>query len=98
MPGVSTKTSWAAPFTVMPRTRRRVVWTLAVTIETLVPTSRLSRVDLPTLGAPNLAGGPARLVRGHHGVRPPQPPPQRLWRAEGDCRARRPPPRCARRP
>src|SRR5919106_4494509 len=60
MPGVSTKTSWAAALTVMPRTRRRVVWTLAVTIETLVPTSRLSSVDLPTLGAPRIAMKPQR--------------------------------------
>src|ERR687891_2425261 len=60
MPGVSTKISWAAPLTVMPRIRRRVVWTLAVTIETLVPTSRLSSVDLPTLGAPRIAMKPQR--------------------------------------
>src|SRR5919108_5881582 len=60
MPGVSTKISWAAPLTVIPRIRRRVVWTLAVTIETLVPTRRLSSVDLPTLGAPRIAIKPQR--------------------------------------
>ena len=44
----------------MPITRRRVVCTLGETIETLVPTSRLSSVDLPTLGAPMIATNPAR--------------------------------------
>ena len=49
---------------VMPITRRRVVCTLGETIETLVPTSRLSRVDLPTLGAPMIATNPARVGAG----------------------------------
>ena len=38
-----------------------MVCTLGVTIETLVPTSRLSRVDLPTLGAPRIATKPQRV-------------------------------------
>src|ERR687885_12500 len=45
---------------VMPMMRRRVVWTLGETIETLVPTRRLRSVDLPTLGAPRSATKPAR--------------------------------------
>src|SRR6266511_3357731 len=36
----------------MPRTGPRVVCTLWVTIETLAPTSALTSVDLPLLGAP----------------------------------------------
>jgi hypothetical protein len=36
----------------MPRTRRRVVCTLGETIETFAPTSALSSVDFPALGAP----------------------------------------------
>ena len=41
-------------------TRRRVVWTLGETMETLAPTRRLSRVDLPALGAPMIATKPQR--------------------------------------
>ena len=62
MPGVSTNTSWVASRMVIPRMRRRVVWTLDVTIETLVPTRRLSRVDLPTFGAPRMAMNPQRVA------------------------------------
>ena len=61
MPGVSTKTSWTSSRTRIPRSRLRVVWTLGVTIATLAPTSRLTRVDLPTLGAPRTATKPARV-------------------------------------
>ena len=44
-----------------PRMRARVVCTLWVTIETLAPTMRLSRVDLPALGSPIRATKPARV-------------------------------------
>ncbi len=39
----------------------RVVCTLGVTIETLAPTSALSSVDLPALGAPISATKPQRV-------------------------------------
>ena len=42
-----------------PRTGKRVVWTFWVTIETLAPTMRLTRVDLPAFGAPIMAAKPA---------------------------------------
>ena len=45
-----------------PRTGKRVVCTFWVTIETLAPTRRLVRVDLPALGAPMMAAKPARVV------------------------------------
>ncbi len=64
MPGVSTKTSWALSCMAMPRTIARVVWTLWVTMETLVPTSWLIRVDLPAFGAPISAMKPARVSAG----------------------------------
>ena len=44
------------------RIRTRVVWTFGVTIETLVPTNMLSRVDLPALGAPSSATKPQRVA------------------------------------
>ncbi len=50
MPGVSTSTIWASPCMATPRTGKRVVCTFWVTIETLAPTRRLVRVDLPALG------------------------------------------------
>ena len=62
MPGVSTKMSCAAPSMAMPRTSVRVVCTLGVTIETLVPTSALISVDLPAFGAPISATKPQRDV------------------------------------
>ncbi len=46
----------------MPRTIERVVCTLWLTMETLVPTSRLTSVDLPALGAPIRATKPQRVV------------------------------------
>ena len=61
MPGVSTNTSCVGPRTVMPRIRRRVVCTLGETMDTLVPTRRFSRVDLPTFGAPRMAMKPQRV-------------------------------------
>ena len=45
----------------MPRTSDRVVCTLWLTIETLDPTSRLTSVDLPALGAPMMATKPQRV-------------------------------------
>src|SRR5690242_1073453 len=52
IPGVSTNTSCDCPSIAMPRTSVRVVCTFGLTIVTLVPTSALTRVDLPTFGAP----------------------------------------------
>ena len=46
----------------MPRTSVRVVCTFGVTIETLVPTSALSSVDLPAFGAPISATKPQCVV------------------------------------
>ena len=79
----------------MPITRRRVVCTLGETIETLVPTSRLSSVDLPTLGAPTIATKPARVGAGSamsalarsaaaSARRPPARPPA-WWRPAAGC-------------
>ena len=45
----------------MPITRMRVVCTLGDTIETFEPTSALTSVDLPALGAPTMAAKPARV-------------------------------------
>lgn len=61
-PGVSVSTSWLAPSMTMPRTGTRVVCTLCETIDTLVPTSALTRVDLPALGLPKMAMKPQRGV------------------------------------
>ena len=60
-PGVSTKTSCAAPSMAMPRIRIRVVCTLWVTIETLAPTIRFKSVDLPAFGSPISATMPQRV-------------------------------------
>ncbi len=64
MPGVSTRMIWAAPCMATPRTGKRVVCTFWVTIETLAPTMRLTRVDLPAFGAPMIAAKPARVGSG----------------------------------
>ena len=45
-----------------PRTWKRVVWTLGVTMETLRPTSAFTRVDFPAFGAPMMATKPARVA------------------------------------
>ncbi len=63
MPGVSTKTICASSWVAMPRTMARVVCTLWVTIDTLAPTSWLTSVDLPALGAPISATKPERVCR-----------------------------------
>ena len=64
MPGVSMKTSCASPSVTTPRIWARVVCALWVTIDTLVPTSELSSVDLPALGAPTSAMKPQRVSVG----------------------------------
>src|SRR5262249_49141539 len=64
MPGVSMKTSCERPSTAMPRTSARVVCTLWLTMETLVPTSALRSVDLPALGTPMSAMKPQRVSPG----------------------------------
>ena len=61
IPGVSTKMICAVPSIAMPRTRVRVVCTLRETIDTLLPTSAFSSVDLPALGAPINATKPQRV-------------------------------------
>src|SRR3979411_486827 len=48
----------------MPRISARVVCTLRETIVTLEPTRALTRVDLPTLGAPISATKPQRVAAG----------------------------------
>src|SRR6516164_3333154 len=48
----------------MPRMIARVVCTLGLTIVTLLPTSALTSVDLPTLGAPMIATNPQRRPHG----------------------------------
>src|SRR5215467_10279558 len=62
MPGVSTRMICAAPSTTMPRISARVVCTLRETMVTLEPTSALTSVDLPTLGAPISATKPQRVL------------------------------------
>src|SRR6267142_4386019 len=64
MPGVSTRMIWALSSITMPRISARVVCTLRETIVTLEPTSALTRVDLPTLGAPISATKPQRVAAG----------------------------------
>ncbi len=64
MPGVSTKMSCASPSMAMPRMIARVVCTFGLTIVTLAPTSALTRVDLPTFGAPMMATKPQRRPAG----------------------------------
>ena len=60
MPGVSTRMICALSSMTMPRISARVVCTLRETIVTLEPTSALTSVDLPTLGAPISATKPQR--------------------------------------
>jgi hypothetical protein len=68
MPGVSMKTICASPSVTTPRIWARVVCALCVTIDTFAPTSELSRVDLPALGAPTRAMKPQRVFSGVAGV------------------------------
>ena len=58
MPGVSQNTACTSGRVRTPRTSVRVVWGLLETIETLVPSMRLSSVDLPTLGRPTIVTNP----------------------------------------
>src|SRR6201996_2325429 len=62
MPGVSTRMICALFSMTMPRISARVVCTLRETIVTLAPTSALTSVDLPTLGAPISATKPQRVA------------------------------------
>src|SRR5258705_6666894 len=64
IPGVSTRMICALFSITMPRIRARVVCTLRETIVTLEPTSALTSVDLPTLGAPISATKPQRVAPG----------------------------------
>src|SRR6476659_5832534 len=64
IPGVSTRMICASFSITMPRIRARVVCTLRETIVTLEPTSALTSVDLPTLGAPISATKPQRVAAG----------------------------------
>src|ERR1700674_4607263 len=59
-PGVSRRTSWLVGVSRTPRTVVRVVWGRSETMVTLVPTSRLTRVDLPALGRPTIDANPER--------------------------------------
>src|ERR1700744_5195500 len=61
MPGVSTRMIWALSSITMPRISARVVCTLRETMVTLEPTSALTSVDFPTLGAPISATKPHRV-------------------------------------
>src|SRR5258708_1248892 len=64
IPGVSTRMICALFSITMPRISARVVCTLRETIVTLEPTSALTSVDLPTLGAPISATKPQRVATG----------------------------------
>src|SRR3954447_10080700 len=64
IPGVSTRMICALFSITMPRISARVVCTLRETIVTLEPTSALTRVDLPTFGAPISATKPQRVAVG----------------------------------
>src|ERR1700712_5100927 len=64
MPGVSTRMIWAWLSITMPRISALVVCTLRETIVTLEPTSALTSVDLPPLGAPISATKPPRVAAG----------------------------------
>src|SRR5437660_4816579 len=64
MPGVSTRMICALSSITMPRIRARVVCTLRETMVTLEPTSALTSVDLPTLGAPIRATKPQAVAAG----------------------------------
>ena len=58
MPGVSKRTIWPSGRFKTARMRLRVVCGLSETIATFSPTSRLTSVDLPTLGRPTTATKP----------------------------------------
>src|SRR6266571_1224802 len=58
IPGVSIRTICASARWTTPRMRLRVVWGTGVTMETFVPTRRLSSALLPALGRPTRATKP----------------------------------------
>src|SRR5690606_23929427 len=62
MPGVSTRMICVSPSSAMPSRRARVVCALALVIATFWPTSALTSVDLPALGAPITATTPQRVT------------------------------------
>src|SRR5207344_2225956 len=64
IPGVSTRMIWALSSITMPRISAGVVCTLRETMVTLEPTSALTSVDLPTLGAPIRATKPQAVADG----------------------------------
>src|SRR5579859_942708 len=64
IPGVSTRIICARFSITMPRISARVVCTLRDTMVTLEPTSALTSVDLPTLGAPISATKPQAVSSG----------------------------------
>src|SRR3954454_17953092 len=64
IPGVSTRMICALSSMTMPRISARVVCTLRETMVTLEPTSALTSVDFPTLGAPIRATKPQRVGAG----------------------------------
>src|SRR4051812_3041672 len=64
IPGVSTRMIWALFSITMPRISALVVCTLRETMVTLEPTSALTSVDLPTLGAPISATKPHAVAAG----------------------------------
>src|SRR6266853_1796028 len=68
IPGVSTRMICALFSMTMPRISARVVCTLRETMVTLEPTSALTSVDLPTLGAPISATKPQRVAAGTAGA------------------------------
>src|SRR5260370_9378285 len=59
-PGVSRRIRWLAGVSRTPRTVVRVVWGRSEVMVTLVPTSWLTRVDLPALGRPTIDANPER--------------------------------------
>src|SRR5262249_9693808 len=63
IPGVSMKISCEPSTIAIPRSSARVVCALCEPMATLVPTSALINVDLPTLGAPISATNPQRVFR-----------------------------------
>ena len=85
MPGVSTNTICAGPAMQIAVIRLRVVCTFGVTIETLSPTSWLTRVDLPAFGAPTRATKPhaVSLIAAPPALPPPPAARRRASRSRG---------------
>ena len=83
MPGVSKSTICAPGRFTTARMRLRVVWGLSETIATFWPTSRFTRVDLPTFGRPTTVTKPARNGRTTGASLTPGSPPARAGSARG---------------